>query len=38
MFNLIKGMGCVLYDMCALRPPFFAEKASEVSKSVIKGN
>jgi len=31
------SLGCVLYEMCALKPPFMADNLRELSKKIIAG-
>lgn len=31
------SLGCILYEMCALRPPFMANNMSELANKVMKG-
>merc|ERR1719482_1245148 len=34
----IWGLGCVIYEMCALRPPFRAEDMESLYRKVLRGN
>ena len=33
----IWGLGCVLYELCTLKPPFRGDDMDEIYKKVIKG-
>ena len=33
----IWSLGCVFYEMCALRPPFKADNMDDLYKKVIRG-
>ena len=32
------SLGCVIYEMCALKPPFQANNMNDLFKKLIKGN